>query len=64
MLGRYVLADLRRHRQQGGKVNGHWAPVWLVCPVCLLHFTVYARSLELPTGLREVITLTLQAGEH
>ena len=43
ILGRYVLADLRRHRQQGGKVNGHWAPVWLVCPVCLLHFTVYAR---------------------
>ena len=42
ILGRYVLADLRRHGG-GGKVNGHWAPVWLVCPVCLLHFTVYAR---------------------
>ena len=42
ILGRYVLTDLRRHGQ-GGKVNGHWAPVWLVCPVCLLRFTVYAR---------------------
>merc|ERR1719450_1811811 len=36
----FVLTDLQRN---GEHANGHWAPIWRVCPVCLLNFTVYAR---------------------
>ena len=37
---RYILNELRT--KEG--VNGHWAPIWRLCPVCHLNFTVYART--------------------
>jgi len=37
---RFVLNDLKTKKN----VNGHWAPIWKLCPVCLLKFTVYARA--------------------
>ena len=34
------MRDLKKNE----RVNGHWSPIWRLCPVCLLNFSVYART--------------------
>ena len=39
-----MLSDLKFKGREDRRINGHWSPIWRLCPVCLLDFSVYARA--------------------